>query len=363
MTFTTAATPHHDTTSKHGRTMLAERFNANTGSITIEELPIPTPGPGQVRLKVAYCGICHSDLSLINGNFPVRTPIVTQGHEVSGYIDALGPGVTGWSIGDPVIPSAGRACLTCRKCRRGDFLNCLAIQLMAFDFDGGWAEYVIVNAIGLTRVPEGVPMDQAAILADAVSTPFAAVMRSGQVHLGNAVGIWGLGGVGTHLLQLAKLAGGTPLIAVDLDDAALARARRLGADYTFRADDPHLIDKIEEATYGRMIDVAFDAVGITATCTQASQALDTGGKLVVVGLSGQDLNLGDITNFALGRKQVIGHLGYKVQDIAMLAEMLRHKRLDLSESISAVVPLTEVKRGIDMLESREGNPIRILVQP
>lgn len=152
-------------------TMLAERFYVESREIKLERVPVPVPGPGEVRIKVAYCGICHSDLSLIDGHFPSRLPVITQGHEVSGWIDEIGPGVSGWEVGDAVIPSAGRTCTACRNCRRGNFGECLALQLMAFSFDGGWAEYVVVGATGLTRVPEGVPMDQAAILADAVSTP------------------------------------------------------------------------------------------------------------------------------------------------------------------------------------------------
>lgn len=344
-------------------TMLAERFYADTREVKLEQIPVPHAGPGEVRIKIAYCGICHSDLSLIDGNFPSTLPVVTQGHEISGYIDEIGPGVHGWEIGDAVIPSAGRACRQCRNCRRGNFADCLSLQLMAFAFDGGWAEYVVVGAVGLTRVPEGLPMDQAAILADAVSTPFAAVVRTAQVHLGNAVGVWGLGGVGTHVLQLSKLAGAVPVIAVDLDDAALERAKRLGADYAFRADDPDLGAHITEATGGRMIDVAFDAVGITATTRQAAQFLDVNGKLVTVGISAQQVEVGSFLDFTLRRKHVMGHLGYKVQDIAMLAELVRYGRLDLSESITAVVPLTDIHRGIEMLQKREGNPIRILVKP
>lgn len=344
-------------------TMLAERFYADTRKITLEQVPIPVPGPGQVRIKVAYCGICHSDLSLIDGNFPSQVPVITQGHEVSGWIDQLGPGVAGWEVGDAVIPSAGRACLVCRNCRRGNFGDCLRLQLMAFAFDGGWAEYVVVNATGLTRVPDGVPMDQAAILADAVSTPFAAVVRTAQVHLANAVGVWGLGGVGTHLVQLSKLAGAVPIIAIDINDEALERAKRVGADFAFRADDPDLGKHIEEATGGRMIDVAFDAVGITSTAEQAVKFLDVNGKLVTVGMSAQEMKIGSFMEVALRRKHVMGHLGYKVQDIAMLAELVSYGRLDLSESISAVVPLSEIHRGIEMLQKREGNPIRILVQP
>lgn len=344
-------------------TMLAERFHAADRSITVEEIPIPHPGPGEVLIKVAYCGICHSDLSLISGAFPPSLPVVTQGHEASGTIVELGPGVTGWQEGDRVIPSAGRPCLTCRKCRRGAFTDCLHLNLMAFAYDGAWAQYHVASAIGLTKIPDNVPMDQAALLADAVSTPYAAVVRTAKVHMGNAVAVWGVGGVGTHLVQLAKAAGGVPVIAVDLNDEVLERAERLGADHTFRSDDPDLMAKIEEVTNGRMIDVAFDAVGITATLRAAVESLDVNGKAVSVGLSDQTIDGGPFLSFNLQRKQILGHLGYKSQDIAMLAEMLSYGRLDLSESISDVVPLAEVTKGIEALQSHRGNPIRILVKP
>ena len=344
-------------------TMLAERFYAKDHSIHLEQIPIPEPGPGQVLIKVAYCGICHSDLSLINGNFPPSLDVVTQGHEASGTIAKLGAGVAGWSVGDRVIPSAGRPCMKCRKCRRGDFADCLHLNLMAFAYDGAWAEYHVTSAMGLTRIPDNVAMDQAALLADAVSTPYAAVVRTGQVHTGNAVAIWGVGGVGTHLLQLARGAGAVPVIAVDLNDEVLARAKRLGGDFTFHSDDPDLMKKIEEATGGRMIDVAFDAVGIQSTVRAAVESLDVNGKVVTLGLSDQNIDAGPFLDFNLQLKQVRGHLGYKGQDIAVLAEMLSFGRLDLSESISAVVPLKDVEEGINMLKEHKGNPIRILVKP
>ncbi len=344
-------------------TMLAARFHADTRTVSLDEIPVPRPGPGEILVKVAYCGICHSDLSLIDGSFPPQLPVVTQGHEVSGTVAAIGAGVTWWSLGDRVIPASGRACMGCRNCLRGNLAQCRNLQLMAFGYDGGWAEYVLVGAIGPTRVPDAVPLDQAAILADAVSTPFAAVVRTAGVHLGNAVGVWGVGGIGTHLVQLAKLAGGIPVIAVDVRDAALDRALRVGADHAFRADDPDLQAKIAAATGGRMIDVAFDAVGIAATTGQAIESLDTNGQAITVGMSADRIDAGPFISFALRRKQLKGHLGYQVQDIAILVELVAAGRLNLSESISAVVPLTEIHRGIEMLEQKLGDPVRILVQP
>src|ERR1700751_2492752 len=200
-------------------TMRAERFYADTKKVALEDVPIPEPGPGEVLVKVAFCGICHSDLSLINGTFPAQAPVVTQGHEASGTIAKLGPDVTGWAEGDRVVVAAGRPCEQCPNCRRGDVVNCLRIQLMAFAYDGAWAEYTVAQAAGLTLVPDNVPLEQAAILADAVSTPFGAVVRTGKVAIGESVGVWGLGGLGPHLPQPPRLVGAVPVMALDFNPA------------------------------------------------------------------------------------------------------------------------------------------------
>ena len=273
-------------------TMRAERFYADSKTIAVEDIPVPEPGPGEVLVKVAFCGICHSDLSLINGIFPAQQPVVTQGHEASGTIAGLGAGVTGWAEGDRVIVAAGRPCMTCPNCRRGDMTNCLRVQLMAFAYDGAWAEYTVAQAVGLTRVPDNVPLEQAAILADAVSTPFGAVVRTGQVGIGESVGVWGVGGVGTHIVQLARLVGAVPVIAIDIKPAVLDRALELGADHALDAGDPRLRDKLEEITGGRMLDVAFDAVGLKSTFEQALDCITVGGRLVGVGMSAESSRRG-----------------------------------------------------------------------
>ena len=344
-------------------TMRAQRFYADTKAFAVEDVPIPEPGPGEVLVKVAFCGICHSDLSLINGTFPAMRPVVTQGHEASGTIAKLGPDVTGWAEGDRVVVAAGRPCTQCANCRRGDIVNCLAIQLMAFAYDGAWAEYTVAQAAGLTRVPDNVPLEQAAILADAVSTPFGAVVRTGKVGIGESVGVWGVGGVGTHILQLARLVGAVPVIAVDVKPEVLERATELGADYAFDARDERLAEKIADATGGRRLDVAFDAVGLQSTFEQALDNLTVGGRLVAVGMSAEPACVGTTAMFALTQKQALGHLGYQNVDIETLANLVSRGRLDISRSISDVVSLEDVAVGIDRLDRQEGNPIRILVQP
>ena len=343
--------------------MRAERFYADTKTIALEDIPIPEPGPGEVLVKVAFCGICHSDLSLINGTFPAQTPVVTQGHEASGTIAKLGPDVSGWAEGDRVILAAGRACWVCPNCRRGDVNNCMQMRLMAFAYDGAWAEYTVAEAVGLTRVPDNVPLEQAAILADAVSTPFGAVVRTGKVAVGESVGVWGVGGVGTHIVQLARLVGAVPIVAVDINPAVRDRALELGADYALDSRDETLKDRIAEITAGRKLDVAFDAVGLKVTFEQALDCLTVGGRLVGVGMSAESPTVGPTSMFGLTQKQVLGHLGYQNGDIETLATLLSRGRLDVTRSISEIIPLEDISAGIEKLEKQEGNPIRILVQP
>lgn len=345
-------------------TMRAQRLDTKTRTFSVEDVPIPTPGLGEVLVKVAYCGICHSDLSLIDGTFPALGPeVITQGHEASGTIAEIGPGVDGWAVGDRVVPAAGRPCLQCKNCRRGDLTHCSNLQLMAFAYDGAWAEYTVAQAGGLTRVPDNVPMEQAAILADAVSTPFGAVVHTGQVQVGESVGVWGAGGIGTHIVQLARLVGANPIIVMDVDDAILQRSLELGADHAFDSRDPDLAAKIRELTDGQLLDATFDAVGIKATFEQAYAMTGVRGRLVAVGLSAQEISLGTTTELSLTRREVRGHLGYESADIEILAKLVSAGRLDLSRSISRIIPLEEIAQGVEALHHHEGNPIRILVQP
>jgi D-arabinose 1-dehydrogenase-like Zn-dependent alcohol dehydrogenase len=344
-------------------TMRAERFYADTRTVVVEDVPIPIPGPGEVLVKVEYCGICHSDLSLINGTFPAQLPVVTQGHEASGTVAVLGPDVTGWHEGDRVVLAAGRPCRECPNCRRGDVSHCLRVRLMAFAYDGAWAQYTVGQAAGLTRIPDNVSFEHAAILADAVSTPFGAVVRTGKVAVGESVGVWGVGGLGTHIVQLARLVGAAPIIAVDVNAEARARAVELGADYEFDSRDEGLHDQIAELTAGRGLDVAFDAVGLKVTFEQALANLTVGGRLVGVGMSAEAPSIGPTSMFGLTKRQVLGHLGYQNADIETLAMLVSRGRLDLSRSISAVVGLEDIAAGIEMLEKQDGNPIRILVRP
>ncbi|MEV0373786.1 alcohol dehydrogenase catalytic domain-containing protein [Streptomyces sp. NPDC050636] len=171
------------------RTMRAARFTSATGKLTLQDVPVPRPRPGQALVKVAACGICHSDLSLIGGVFTTTLPAITPGHEAAGVIEELGAPTAGWQRGDRVVLHAGRACGDCPACISGAAADdCERIEIMAFDFDGAWAEYVLVPVTSLVRVPDGIPLEQAAVLADAVSTPYAAVVDTAAVRPAESVG-------------------------------------------------------------------------------------------------------------------------------------------------------------------------------
>ena len=159
------------------------------------------------------------------------------------------------------------------------------------------------------------------------------------------------------------LVGAAPIIAVDVKPAILDRALAVGADYAFDARDPELASKIAEATGGRNLDVAFDAVGLKSTFEQALNSLTVGGRMVGVGMSADAPTIGPTSIFNLFKRQVLGHLGYQNADIGTLAQLVSLGRLDLSRSISAVVSLEDVALGIEKLDKADGDPIRILVQP
>ncbi|MFI1172006.1 zinc-binding dehydrogenase [Streptomyces melanogenes] len=346
------------------RTMRAARFHPASGKLGVEEVPVPRPGPGEALVKVAACGICHSDLSLLNGVFHTDLPSITPGHEAAGTIDELGSPVPGWQRGDRVVVHAGRACGACPACVSGSAIDdCERVQIMAFDYDGAWAEYVLVPVGALVRVPDSIPLERAAILADAVSTPYAAVIDTAAVRPAESVGVWGLGGIGTHALQAARLAGAAPVIGLDPLPAARERALELGADHTLDPTAEDVLDRIAELTGGRGLKVAIDAVGRAGTIAQANRALGHRGRLVLVGMSMDRVELGPLAAFTRDRHSVTGHLGYRKEHIEQLVDLVAAGRLDISRSISAELPLSEIAEGVRRLEHKEGNPIRIVIRP
>ncbi len=343
--------------------MRAARFDTATRSLEVVDVPVPEPGPLEVLVKVHACGICLSDVHLLDGSLPSQLPVVTPGHEAAGVIERVGSQVHGWQPGQRVVLAGGRNCGECWFCARGRVEECQQFQIMGFAFDGAWAEYVVVPYAAIAEVPDSVPLEQAAVLADAVATPYAALTDRAGLSPGESVGLWGIGGLGVHAVQIARMVGATPIIALDPLPAARERALALGADHALDPTDEDCISQVWALTGNRGLDVAADLVGANRVLAQADLTLGRGGRLLMVGLSPEPVQLGMGMLFGVLSHTLMGHLGYRRKHLDILVELVASGRLDVSGSVSDVIPLEDVARGVERLTSKEGNPVRIVVNP
>ncbi|MEU2621451.1 zinc-binding dehydrogenase [Streptomyces sp. NPDC007157] len=346
-------------------TMLAGRLHLDTLKFAVEEVPVPVPGPGEVLIEVKAAGVCLSDVHLIDGSLKPFHPVdtVTLGHEVAGVIHTLGSGLLGdWAPGTRVALQAGQPCGRCGNCMRR-LRPCLKTLTRGLDYDGGWAQYAVAREDTLALLPDQLPFDQAAIIPDAVSTPYAAIVETGQVRPAQAVGIWGAGGLGAHGIRLARLAGAAPIIAVDPLSSARERALAFGADLALDPAAPDFPEAVHQATAGLGLDVAFDFAGVPAVREQAATVLARGGVLVLAGLTPKPLTITDSTQFSFRRNQVRGHYGSGPQYVEQLIRLASTGRLDLAPSITAHIPLAEAADAVARLERKEGDPIRLVLIP
>lgn len=331
--------------------------------LEVHDVPVPSPGPGEVVVRVAACGVCASDVHVLDGSLPAQPPLpVTMGHEPSGTVEAAGDGVA-WPVpGDRVVMHAGKRCEACRPCLSGFGIEeCLSVRTMGVDFDGAWADFVVVPASSCVGLPDSIPFDQGAILADAVATPYAAVVETGEVGPGDRVAVFGIGGLGTHAIQIARLCGASFVAAVEPRPSARERALALGADVALDPDGA--VAAIRDATRGEGVDAAFDFVGANAVVKATVASLARGGRAVIVGVGGEKISLGPSILFAVKHSQLRGAYGYRRSHIQSLVSLVQSGRLDLSASITAKLPLEDAAEAVDMLATKRGDPVRLVLTP
>ncbi|MET9089907.1 zinc-binding dehydrogenase [Streptomyces sp. NPDC004237] len=346
-------------------TMLAGRFHLDSKKFAVEEVPIPVPGPGEVLIEVKAAGVCLSDVHLLDGSLVplfATSDTVTVGHEVAGVIHTLGPDLKrGLTTGTGVTLEAGKTCGRCAGCVRRR--PCTQMLTAGIDYDGGWAEYVIAREDTLVPIPDSLPFDQAAIIPDAVSTPYAAVVTTAGVRPAQSVGVWGVGGVGAHNVRLARLVGAAPVIAVDPLPSARERALAFGADHALDPADPDFADRVRAATDGRGLDFAFDCAGVPAVREQAASVLGLGGSLILVGITPRPLTITEGLTFNYLQKQVRGHYGGTAESVSELVRLTAAGRLDLAPSITDHIPLIDAADAVSRLETKIGDPIRLILVP
>jgi threonine dehydrogenase-like Zn-dependent dehydrogenase len=346
--------------------MLAGRLDLATRRFAVERVPVPEPRDDEVRIAVGAAGVCLSDVHLIDGTLKTSADdlrTVTLGHEVAGTVEARGSRVPdSVPIGQRALLQAGQSCGQCPNClwRRPP---CLRGRTRGVNYDGGWAEYALARYDTLVPIPDDLPFEQAAIIPDAVSTPYAAIVTTAGVRPAQSAGVWGIGGLGAHGLQLLRIVGAAPVIAVDPLPAARERAREFGAD---AALDPMAADfskQVLRVTGGLGLDFAFDFAGVPAVRDQASDVLAPGGALVLVGLAPEPITLTSSVAFSRRKRRLLGHYGSSALQVEELVTLVRHHRLDLRRSVSGRIPLRDAAEAVRILSEGKNGQVRLVLRP
>ena len=340
--------------------MKAAVFHGGGKPLSIEDVPTPSPGPGEVLVKVAGCGVCHTDLHYIDHGTPTfKAPPLILGHEISGTVEALGEGVTHLSVGSRVLTVAVTSCGSCEACREGRENICANGQMLGNNIDGGFAEYVLAPAKDTYVLPDEVPLVEGSIIADAITTPYHAVVNRAHLRPGDSVVVFGCGGVGINVVQIAS-ALGARVIAVDVAPDKLEWATKLGAVDAVNPQEVERLDKALRKLTGGGADVAFEVVGKAPTQEHALGCLKTGGRAVFVGYSPEAMTLNS-GRVMFRELEVVGSLGCRPVDYPRAIEMVRQGSIRLGELVTHRYPLDEINDALDTL--RGGSAIRVVVTP
>jgi propanol-preferring alcohol dehydrogenase len=344
--------------------MRAARFYAAKEPLRIEEVEAQPPGDGDVQVAVEACGICGTDLHVaIEGTIQLpKTPIVL-GHEAAGVVAAVGAGVTRWKAGDRVTIFPNVACGRCSACRRGREVLCPQAQVLGINREGAFAESITLPASCLLPLPAAVSFPVGAIVADAVSTAYRAVAHRGALQRGESVAVFGCGGLGVHGIKLAKLLGAGEIIGVDVARGALRRAEEAGATHVVDASGGDAAKQIRGLTAGEGVDLAVEFVGLKASVTEAMRSLRRGGRAVIAGVGGDRVELPPLRSFVGGELAVLASMGFDREEVETVIRWVAEGTLDLSSSVTDLIPLDAINDGFRRAFTKEGDPIRIVVRP
>ena len=312
--------------------------------LIVEERPTPTPGPGQVLVKVEASGLCHTDIHAADGDWPVKPALpLVPGHEGVGLVAAVGAGVTRVREGERVaVPWLGWACGACESCASGWETLCLSQRNTGYSVDGGFADYVLAEAAFVGRVPEAIDPFDAAPLTCAGVTTYKAVKVSG-TRPSDLIAIFGIGGLGHLAMQYAQIAGGS-VIAVDVVDHKLQVAKDLGATFTVNAttESP---DEAIQALGGA--DAAIVLAANPAVCEQAFRSLRRGGRLVLVGLPADNTMQLPIFETVLNGITVVGSIVGTRVDLAETYELHTDRRTTVVRELRQLDAVNEAMHEVE----------------
>ena len=334
--------------------------------VRVEEVTLDRPGRDEVRVRIAACGVCHSDLSVIHGILRSKLPCVL-GHEGAGIVEEVGEGVTGLKPGDKVVLSWVMSCSRCFYCRMGKPQLCELGEkinkynrmpdgstrvhqgkddLWVFSAVGALAEEAVVPASAAVKLPPDAPLDKCALLGCAVLTGVGAVFNTAQVVPGSSVVVFGAGGVGLNAIQGAAIAGAERIIAVDAQPAKLELAKRFGATDVIDATQADPVEQVRALTDGRGADYAFEAIGRTKTVEQAWSSVRKAGTCVAIGIGSvkESVSINALMLPMLEKRLLgcwYGSANVHVEVPRLLA-LYRRGRLKLDELVTRTYPLSSV---------------------
>jgi len=343
--------------------------------VTLETIIVPDPGPGEARVKVLACGVCHTDLHYRQGAINDEFPFLL-GHEAAGIVESVGPDVTDVAPGDYVILNWRAVCGECRACLRGRPWYCFtthnATQKMTL-LDGtelspalgigAFAEMTLVAAGQCTKVDPAASPEVAGLLGCGVMAGLGAAINTGNVTRGDSVAVIGCGGVGDAAIAGARLAGARTIIAVDIDDRKLELAKQFGATHTVNSRETDPVEAIREATEGFGADVVIEAIGRPDTYEQAFFARDLAGTVVLVGVPSPDMRLDLPLIEYFGRGGALKSSWYgdclPSRDFPMLIDLYLQGRLPLDQFVSEKIGVGDVEAAFDKMH--HGDVLRSVV--
>lgn len=325
--------------------MLAVVVARYGGTLEVMDRPVPRPGAGEVLVRVRASGLCSTDLHLLSGRMLLGNLPRILGHETAGEIVELGEGVTGWNTGDRVTVAVDVVCGTCRHCLAGQTQRCTSMQRIGFERDGGHAEYVSVPAANVIGLPPTLAYDAAAILPDAVACMYHSLVGRGKVGIGQKVLILGVGGLGIHGVQIARLAG-ADVIATSRQPERLKIAEQYGAIPLNTATES-LKDGVHEWSRGEGMDLVVDNIGTRASVREGLSLLCPGGKLLVVAYLDDTFEVPSIPLFKT-EQEIIGCRGSSRQDLEEVVRLTGSGKL--TPVIGAHYPLEQIGAAVERLE-------------
>lgn len=343
-------------------TMKAVRLVKTGQPLQMQEVSRPHIGEQDVLVRVKAAGICHSDAHYRAGVSPVRSLPLTLGHEVAGVVEEVGSQVSNVKAGNRVCLHYLVTCGDCYYCSTGNEQFCTSSAMIGKHRDGGYAEYISVPGRNAFSLPDELPFEQGAVLMCSSATPFHA-LRKAEVKPGERVAIFGVGGLGMSAIQLARAFGALDVYAVDVDEKKLEVAERFGAvPVNARAGDP--VEELRRLTGGKGVDVALELIGLPLTMRQAVQSLAIFGRAVIVGITDRTFEIAPYSDLLMKEAQVLGAADHLAEELPLLLEMVRRRLLDLSQVITATIPLDAevINQVLDRLERGEAG-VRTVILP